>query len=216
MSETPGFSGMILGVLYQPREIFRIVDEGDLTKGLLVVTLMVTLGAYSTMVYMGKVPLSVLAPQLGEVNVDQGLIGGSIGLFAGIGAGVSMLIGWVISTLVLHGLGKVSGGDGTMKRFFAINGLVSVPGLLNQVLRVVDANIMDSASLVGYFIAYRDIQSKLVKAVIGVNLLNIWSLASLVLLVIGLEESYKLTRGRAILVALIPTTLLFMLSYFTS
>jgi hypothetical protein len=215
MSDKPGFIGQVLGVLYRPREIFTSVDEDDLMKGLVVVLVMVALAAYSSMAYMGKIPLSVLAPQLEDVNVDVSQIGGSMGLFAGIGAGISVLIGWVISTLLLHGLGKVSGGDGTMKRFFAINGFVAVPSLLNQVLRVVDASIMDSASLVGYFIAYRDISSKLVKAVIGTNILNIWALASLTLLVIGLEENYKLARGRAVIVAMVPTLLMFALTYFT-
>ncbi len=216
MSDKPGFIGQVLGVLYRPKEIFNSVDEDDLMKGLVVVLVMVALAAYSSMTYMGKIPLTVLAPQLQEVNVNANQLGGSMGLFAGIGAGISVLIGWVISTLLLHGLGKVSGGDGTMKRFFAINSFVAVPSLLNQVLRVVDASIMDSASLVGYFIAYRDISSKLVKAVIGSNILNIWALASLALLVIGLEENYKLGRGRAVIVALVPTVLLFVLTYFTS
>jgi hypothetical protein len=214
MSEKPGFIGQVLGVLYKPREIFSTVDEDDLMKGIVIVFVMVALGAYSTMAYMGKIPLSVIAPQLEGQDMNQ--IGGSMGLISGIGGGISILAGWIISTLLLHGLGKLSGGDGTMKRFFAINGFVAVPGLLNQVLRVVDASIMDSASLVGYFVAYRDISSKLVKAIIGVNILNIWALAGLALLVLGLEENYKLAKGRAIIVALVPTLLLFALTYFTS
>jgi hypothetical protein len=214
MSEKPGFIGQVLGVLYKPREIFSTVDEDDLMKGIVIVFVMVALGAYSTMAYMGKIPLSVIAPQLEGQDMNQ--IGGSMGLISGIGGGISILAGWIISTLLLHGLGKLSGGDGTMKRFFAINGFVAVPGLLNQILRVVDASIMDSASLVGYFVAYRDISSKLVKAIIGVNILNIWALAGLALLVLGLEENYKLAKGRAIIVALVPTLLLFALTYFTS
>lgn len=213
MSDKPGFLGQVMGVLYRPREIFSTVDEDDLMKGLVVVVLMIALGSYSTMVYMGKIPLSVIAPQL--EGQDLGAMGGSMGMISGIAAGVSMLIGWAISTLVLHGLGKISGGDGSMKRFFAINGFVAVPSLLNQVLRVVDASIMDSASLVGYFVAYQEITSKLMKAVIGVNILNIWAIAGIALLVIGLEENYKLARGRAILVALVPTVLMFALTYFT-
>ncbi len=213
MSDKPGFLGQVMGVLYRPREIFSTVDEDDLMKGLVVVLLMIVLGSYSTMVYMGKIPLTVIAPQL--EGQDIGAMGGSMGLFAGIGAGVSMLVVWAVSTLILHGLGKVSGGDGSMKRFFAINGFVAVPSLLNQVLRVVDASIMDSASLVGYFVAYQEISSKLVKAIIGVNILNIWAIAGIALLVIGLEENYKLDRGRAILVALIQTVLMFALTYFT-
>jgi hypothetical protein len=108
------------------------------------------------------------------------------------------------------------GGDGSMRRFFAINGYASFPRLLNQVLRLVDAFIMESESLKGYFISYNDIQSKLLKAIFEVNVISIWGLASLVLLVVGLEENYKLSTGRSILLALIPSLLLFILIYYTS
>lgn len=213
MSEKPGYVGQLLGVLYRPREIFASVDEDDLIKGLVVVVAMVALTAYSTMTYMGKIPLTVLAPQL--EGQDLGPVAGSMGLISGISAAVTVLIGWAISTGILHGLGKLSGGDGSMKRFFAINGFVAVPGLLNQLLRAVDASIMDSGSLIGYFLTYLEIQSQLVKALLGSNLLNIWGLASLALLVIGIEENYKLGRGRAVMIALVPSLFLFALTYFT-
>jgi len=48
MSEKPGFIEQLLGVLYRPREIFSTVDEGDLTKGVVITVLMVALAAYST------------------------------------------------------------------------------------------------------------------------------------------------------------------------
>ena len=216
MNEKPGFFGQLLGVLYRPREIFSKVDEEDLAKGLLVVALMSLIGAYSTIVYMDKVPLSLLAPQLGDENFDPEQISGNLGLFAGIGTGVSLLIGWIVSTVVLHGLSMLSGGDGSMKRFFAINGYVSFPRLLNQMLRLVDAFILESDSLKEYFIASNGIQNKLLKSIIEVNVINIWGLASLVLLVVGLEENYKLSRGRSMLLALIPSLLLFILIFYTS
>lgn len=213
MSEKPGFIGQLLGVLYRPREIFSTVDEGDLTKGIFIAVLMVALAAYSTMTYMGKIPLDVLAPQL--QGVDAGPITGSMGATSGIASGVSLLVGWVFTGLLLHLLGKFSGGDGSMKRYFALYGLATVPALLNQVLRVVDASIMDSASLIGYFVSYRDLPSKFVKAFIGANLLNVWSLAGIALVTLSLEENYGVGRGRAVLIALVPSVLYFSLNYFT-
>lgn len=213
MSEKQGYFGQLLGVLYKPRKIFESVDEDDLVKGVLVVVLMAALGAYSTMTYMGKVPLSVIAPQL--EGQDLGPMAGSMGLISGISAGIMMVAGWAISTAVIHGLGKLSGGDGSMKRFFAINGFIAVPGLLNQLLRVVDASLLDSASIAGYFVSYRELDSQILKALMGAGLMNIWGLAGLALLVIGLEENYKLGRGRAVLVALVPSLVMFALTYFT-
>jgi len=213
MSEKPGFIGQLLGVLYRPREIFSTVDEDDLTKGVVIAVLMVVLAAYSTMTYMGKIPLEVITPQL--QGVDAGAMAGSLGTISGIAAGVTMLVGWTFSVLILHLLGKFSGGDGSMKRYFALYGFTTVPALLNQVLRVVDASIMDSASLIGYFVSYRDMSSKVVKAFIGANLFNVWSLAGIALVVLSLEENYKVGRGRALIIALVPSLALFALNYFT-
>ena len=213
MSEKPGFIGQLLGVLYRPREIFSTVDEGDLTKGIVIAVLMVALAAYSTMTYIGKIPLEVLTPQL--QGVDAGPMAGSMGTISGIAAGVTMLVGWTFSGLILHLLGKFSGGDASMKRYFALYGFTTVPALLNQVLRVVDASIMDSASLIGYFVSYRDMSSKVVKAFIGANLFNVWSLAGIALVVLSLEENYKVGRGRALIIALVPSLALFALNYFT-
>jgi hypothetical protein len=213
MSEKPGFIGQLLGVLYRPREIFSTVDEGDLTKGVVITVLMVALAAYSTMTYMGKIPLEVITPQL--QGVDAGPMAGSLGTISGIAAGVTMLVGWTFSGLILHLLGKFSGGDGSLKRYFALYGFTTVPALLNQVLRVVDASIMDSASLIGYFVSYRDMSSKVVKAFIGANLFNVWSLAGIALVVLSLEENYKVGRGRALIIALAPSLALFALNYFT-
>lgn len=213
-NEKPGYLGQVIGVLYRPQQIFNTVDESDLTKGLVVILLMVVLAGYSSMVYMNKIPLNVLAPQLESIDTSQ--IGGSMGIFAGIGGGVTILLGWVAATLLLHGLGRLAGGNGEMKRFFALHGFVSVPGVLNQLLRVADASIMDAASLAGYYVSYRDIGSKVLKAFLGTNLVNIWGLATLMLLVNAIEENYGTTRNKAIMIALVPSVVYFAINYFTA
>ena len=211
--EKSGFLGQFTGVLYKPRAIFSASDEGDLVKGLLVMFIMVVLAAYSSMVYMSKLPLSVLSPMLEDVDIGQ--FGGTMGVMAGVGAGVTIILGWVAGTFLMHGLSRLSGGDGSMRTFFAMHGFASVPSLLNQLLRVVDASIMDSTSLAGYFVAYREIGSKVLRALIGTNLLNVWGLATVALLVIAVEENYGLNRTRAVMIVLLPSVVYFMLNYFT-
>ncbi len=210
--EKTGFLGQVIGVLYRPRVIFSKMEESDLTKGLIVMFVMALLAAYSSMIYMGKIPLSVLSPQLEGMDTSQ--FEGTMGLFAGIGSGVSILIGWVASTLLLHGLGRLSGGSGSMKRFFAMHGFASVPSLLNQLLRVIDASIMDANSLASYFVSYRDISGKALRALLGSNLVNVWGLATIALLVIAVEENYGASRGRAILIVLVPSVVYFAINYF--
>lgn len=210
--EKPGFIGQVTGVLYKPRQIFSTVDEGDLTKGLIVMFVMVLLAAYSSMLYMGKIPLSVLSPQLEGVDTSQ--IEGSMGLFAGIGSGVTILVGWCASTLLMHGLGKLSGGNGSMKRMFALHGFASVPSLLNQLIRVVDASIMDSASIAGYFLSTQSL-GKFLTAFIGANLMNLWGIATIALLVLAVEENYEVSRTRSVMVVLLPSLVYFLINYFT-
>ena len=211
--EKTGFLGQFTGVLYKPRAIFSAMDDGDLVKGLLVMLFMVVLAAYSSMVYMSKIPLSVLTPMLEGVDVGQ--FEGTMGIMAGVGSGVTILLGWVAGTFLMHGLSRLSGGDGSMKAFFAMHGFASVPSLLNQLVRVVDASIMDSNSLAGYFVAYRDVGSKILRALIGTNLVNVWGLATVALLVIAVEENYGLSRTRSVMIVLLPSVVYFMLNYFT-
>ncbi len=210
--EKPGFIGQLTGVLYKPRMIFSTVDEGDLMKGLLVMFVMVLLAAYSSMTYMNKIPLSVLSPQLEGVDTSQ--LGGTMGLFAGIGSGISIIVGWTASTLLMHGVGKLSGGNGSMKRMFALHGFASLPSLFNQLLRVIDASIMDSASVAGYFLASQNL-GKFLTAFVGANLFNIWGLATIGLLILAVEENYELSRTRSVLVVLLPSLVYFLINYFT-
>jgi len=101
-----------------------------------------------------------------------------------------------------------------MKRFFALHGYASVPALIKQALRVADALITDASGISGYFIAYRDIESKMLKSLIAANLINIWGLFTLALLVIAVEDNYGLSRGKAIMAALAPSLIYFLVNYF--
>ncbi len=212
--EKPGFIGQFAGVLYKPRMIFSSIDESDLTKGLIVMIVMVLLASYSSSIYIGKISLTVLSPQLEGVDTSQ--IEGTMGIFAGVGAGITIMIGWVAATLLLHGLGKLSGGSGSMKRFFAMHGFASVPTLFNQILRIADSSILDSATLSSYYVNYRDISNKALKALLGTNLVNIWELATIALLVIAVEENYGMSRSRAIMIVLVPSVVYFIINYFTA
>jgi len=211
--EKTGFLGKFIGVLYKPRAIFSSIDEEDLVKGLVLMLLMVILAAYSNMLYMNKIPLSVLTSLLEGVDIGQ--LEGTMGVMAGVGAGVTILFGWIAGTLLMHGLSRLSGGDGSMRRFFAMHGFASVPSLFNQLLRIVDARIMDSNTLASYFVTYRDINSQILKALLGTNLLNVWGLATVSLLVIAVEENYRMSRMRAFMIVLLPSVVYFLLNYFT-
>jgi len=214
MSETDkGFMELFLGVLRRPGEYFGYVEEDDLAKSLIIVAVMVVLAGVSTSAYMSKIPLEVLVPQLGEMGVEVGDVAGSMGLFSAIGAAVGILLGWVLSTAVMHGLANLAGGRGSMKRLFAMHGFAAAPHAANYALRTVDAYVSSSQSLVSYFMAGRAVEAKLVRAVLGTNMLTVFGVAELVYLTYALSVNYQLRRDRALAVALVPLLLYIALNY---
>lgn len=62
--------------------------------------------------------------------------------------------------------------------------------------------------------ARRDMHNKLLKALLGTNFLNIWGLGTLTLLVIALEENYRTSRSKAIMIALLPSVIYLVFNYF--
>jgi len=214
MSEdNKGYFELLLGILRRPGEYFAYVREGDLLRGFLVVLLTVALAAASTSMYMSKIPLDVLVPGLEEMGVDVGDLGASMGLYSGLGAAVTILAGWAISTIIMHGLSNLVGGRGSIKRFFAMHGFAAAPHALNYVLRTVDAYVSSSQALVAYYTANREISLKLLRAVLGTNMLTVFGVAGLVYVTYALAENYSLDRRRASLIALVPVLMYVFLIY---
>lgn len=214
MSENNGIIGLVWNILRNPEEGFDKVNENDLMKGILIEVFIVILAVVSTIWYMSKIPLEVLIPQL--VGIDPATIPGNLRLLSGIGVGVSILLGWILSTLLMHGLSHLLGGQGSLRRFFAIHGLAASPFLLNYLARIIDSYLISQGAAINYFLLNRGIESRLFKAVLDMNLLNVFGLYSLILVVVGLQENYELSRSKAFLIGLSPWLLYFVLNFFTS
>ncbi|MCW4051569.1 MAG: YIP1 family protein [Candidatus Bathyarchaeota archaeon] len=213
--ENIGFVGKVSGVLRHPQESFSTISEDDLMKGLLIVLVTVVLAVASSSAYMSKIPLEVLVPQIAGVG-DMSQIGGNMGLFAGIGVAFSVLAGYVLSTLIMHGVANLTGGRGNMKRFFAMHGFATTPHLVNYLLRTIDAYTISSQSVVNYFVANREIGNKAVRALMNSGLTNVFGLAVLVYLTSAVAENYGVSRNKAFIIALIPYLLALALNYFGS
>lgn len=213
--ERKGFVELVVGVLRKPQETFQYVSERDLVRGLLIVFLMVVLAAASASTYMSKIPLEVLVPQIGQAGVDVSQVSGSMGLFAGIGVAVSILVGFAVSTLLMHGAATLTGGGGNMKRFFAMHGFAATPHVLNYVLRLADSFISSSSQLAGYFVANREIENGVLKAVVGTNLFTVFGLAALVYITYAVAENYQIGRRKAFIIALVPYILYVAINLFS-
>lgn len=214
MSENKGIIGLVWNVLRNPEEGFDMVNENDLMKGIVIEAIIVILAVISTVWYTSKIPIEVLIPQL--VGIDPATMPGNLRLLSGIGIGVSILLGWILSTLLMHGLSHLLGGQGSLRKFFAIHGLAASPFLVNYLARTLDAYLISQGAAINYFLLNRGIESRFFKAVLDMNLLNIFGLYSLILVVVGLQENYELSRGKALLIALSPWLLYFVLNFFTS
>jgi hypothetical protein len=210
-----GFVELVAGVLRRPQETFQYVSERDLVRGLLIVVLMVVLAAASASTYMSKIPLEVLVPQISQAGVDASQLGGSMGLFAGIGVAVSILVGFAVSTLLMHGIATLTGGGGNMKRFFAMHGFAATPHTLNYLLRLADSFISSSSQLAGYFVANREIGNSVLKAVIGTNLFTVFGFAALVYITYAVAENYQIGRRKAFIIALVPYVLYVAINLFS-
>jgi hypothetical protein len=214
--ERKGFVELTVGVLRGPGEYFKYVDERDLSRGLVIVAIMVVFAAASSSIYMSKIPLEVLVPQLSDVGVDVSTVGdvsGSMGLFSAVGSAVSVLAGWILSTLIMHGMATLAGGKGGLKRFFAMHGFAATPHALNHMLRTVDAYASSSQSIVAYYTANRDVSFKLLRAALNTNMVTVFSVAGLVYVTYAIAENYGVQRGRAAMIALVPVLLFFLVSY---
>jgi hypothetical protein len=214
VSEGKSIIGLVWNILLNPKQGFDKVGEDDLVKGILIEVVIVISAVVSTMLYISKIPLEVLLPQL--VGTDPSMMLGNMGLLSGIGVGISILIGWILSTMLMHGLSHLLGGQGSLRKFFAMHGLASAPFMVNYLARTLDAYIISQDAAISYFLVNRGIDSRLFKAVLNMNLLNIFGFYSLILVIVGLQENYELNRSKALIVGLSPWLLYFALNFFTS
>jgi len=64
-------------------------------------------------------------------------------------------------------------------------------------------------------VANRDIQNRVVKAVVGTNLFTVFGLAALIYITYALAENYRIGRRKAFIVALIPYALYVAVNLFS-
>ncbi len=199
-------------ILRNPEEGFTNVGEEDLMKGILVQVVIIVFAILSTRNYMSKIPIDILIPQL--VGVDPSTVPANIRLLLGIRVGVSILLGWILSTVLMHGLSYLLGGQGSIRRFFAIHGLASFPYLINYLIRVLDSYNINSEAVLNYFLLNRNIDSRVFKAILDMNLMNIFGFYTLILVIYGIKENYELSRGKTLVVAIVPWLLYLALNLF--
>jgi hypothetical protein len=118
-------------------------------------------------------------------------------------SGFELLIIWVLSTLLFHGLSRLMKGKGSLRRFFTMNGLAFLPILVQGLLSVIDVALFSpiGASPIAN-------QPLLTVLMSELNLLNLFSLG---LTVVAVSTNYGLSRKRAVLGVIVPVIILLVL-----
>ncbi|OGD55473.1 hypothetical protein A3K78_03345 [Candidatus Bathyarchaeota archaeon RBG_13_52_12] len=129
-------------------------------------------------------------------------IAGVSGTFKTISAAATLtltLLGWIFSSLTYHAGASVLGGKGSLKRVFALSGYVSMPLLLQEILRFI------------YYVIFSQSPS----ASTSVNILTLlvdhftfFKVACLVLTGVAVMLNYGVSGRKAAFVTLLPTLII--------
>lgn len=221
MSEVErGFTDELRGVITSPREAFEGIDERDLWKGFAVVLLVAVLSAWAGVVYTSKMDLSLLLGT-GRVQPDgsgqffspgvqnaQGFdpsaIMGRLMPFIAIGNMVGSVLRWIVPSALLLLSAKLLVGEGSSRRLLAMTGFAYLPKVFQQALRVVDAYIITAQELMA-LIASRAAPADLPGRILtqALNLIDVFSVATIVLTVFAVSANYGTPTRRALTVTVL-------------
>jgi hypothetical protein len=126
-----------------------------------------------------------------------GSMAGTVKIISMISAVVMALLGWVVSSVIYHGVSHLAGGKGDRNRMFALTGYTYTPALVQQILRFVNYWFLGqtAATSVGGVLE------------VLVSTFNVFALIGLVLVALAIKTNYGITGRKAALIALIPTAI---------
>ncbi len=221
MSEVEmGFADKLRGVITSPREAFEGIDERDLRKGFAVVLLAAVLSAWAGMVYTSKMDFSLLLGTGGTQpdgsgqffspgvqnaqEFDPTAIMSRLMPFIAVGNIVGSVLRWLVPSALLLLSAKVLVGEGSSRRLLAMTGFASSPKVLQQALRVVDAYVITAQELMA-LIASRAAPADLPGRILvqALNLIDVFSVATIVLTVFAVSANYGTPTRRALAVTLL-------------
>jgi len=125
-------------------------------------------------------------------------MGGTVAALVGVFGAVSVFLGWVITVLIYHVGARLLGGKGSLRRMFALGGIVQVPMLLQYSLRAAYAYAVTDplpaptgGPLVELLLAH----------------FTLFSVITLALAAVAIVVNYGVSGKRAVLVVFLPVLL---------
>jgi len=124
------FLRQVIGCIASPRRTFKsIADKPSLVKAAVIVFFIAVFAAWASYNYLGKLPLPSVTPQGrnqgfprpgGFVNPEQ--VQQTLMVLGAVVELVGVFAAWFVSSAILHGFSKVTGGKGNFKGLMALAG----------------------------------------------------------------------------------------------
>ena len=228
MSEK-GLRGKVIGIIRSPRQGFNDIEEGDLWKGALIILLIATLAAISGMAYASKIEVNLSRPSQGTphgpgmfggpggqgIDVDPQTMKDSLVTLWGLANGMGTITRWLFPSLLVILAAKILVGGGSARRMLAMTGFASIPFVVQQVLRLIDAQRITPLEL-ATLMASRAAATNLVTKILSqtLNVLHIFGIMTLVLTVYAVSTNYETTVRKASSVTLAAYAVYILLKVF--
>lgn len=212
--EKTGLMELSIGVLKAPQSTFKRINERNLVSGLIIINILGILKASSTALYVNKIPIELLIPEIGQAGADASRIAQNIGTISAIGGFLSVLVWYIITVFIIHGMGIITGDQGSIKKVLTMNGFASIPFILQQLLRFVDSIVTSPESLTGFYISKMAVTGIFMKSLVNTNVLTLFGVYTWLLIGYATSTNYGISRRKALIFSLVPFLVFFFYNYY--
>jgi hypothetical protein len=212
------FLGKIMGLVTSPRSFFTSIKENDLTKGIAVVLIIGVISGWAGMIYFTKTELQIpdMGPGSGSGSpmfspgaqnsggIDLEALRSRLAPFIAIGGVLGAVTRWLVPSILMLLVANILVGKGSSKRMLAMTGFASVPRIIQQLVRVIDAytiSAADLASLMATRTAASGLLGRLVNQVFIV--FNLFGVLTIILTAVAVSVNFEATPQKAVYVTVL-------------
>ena len=206
MNETKmGILNQIWTCLRSPRKGFETIRGEDLRKGVVIIILVAALSAYAGFNYTSKTPFQLPLgstqgagqPRPGQ-SINPEALRNNFIILSTLANGITVITGWLVTAVVIHIFARLMAGEGSLKKLLAQMGFASIPLLIHQVLRLIDALTISSGTLLGIMASRslgRTLALRFMNGMLATfTLFGIWAIF---LTIIAVSINYESSKSRA-------------------
>ena len=206
------------GLFYQmrnsirsPIKAFESIKEKDIWKGTFIILLVALLSAIASFNYSSKSPFQLPIDSasndvhsFGPQSTNTEMIRSNFILLSTVGNGLKSITGWLAAGVIIHIFAGLLGGDGGFKRLLAITGFASIPQIIQQILRLIDAYAISRETLIS-LISVQAINRSLQDLFISqlITTFSIFGIWTFILTILAVSVNYKHSKGKSTIATII-------------